>query len=50
MDEIETIFGYAQTVVGILFRTVARGRMTTDDKRSVVYYCQLIIKKIREDF
>lgn len=46
-ETIETLFGYAQTIASALFRTIARKRLTNDDRRTIVYYCEPIIEKIK---
>ena len=47
MEEIETLFGYAQHVAAALVRSLAKRRMSSDDKRAIIYYCELIVEKIK---
>jgi len=48
MEDLETYFGYAQTIAATLVRCMIKRRMSPDDKRSLIYYCELIAEKVRE--
>lgn len=48
LAEVESIFGYAQTLAAICLRTSARQRLSVDDRRSMKYYADLISKKSEE--
>ena len=48
MEDIEALFGYVQTISNMLFRSVNRRRVSDDDRRSLIYYTELLLTKLKE--
>lgn len=49
MDELETYFGWVQTMASTLVCCIVKRRITRDDRRSIIYYCELLAEKMKQE-